>query len=187
MQTEILVAIVAAVGSLILGVINSIISYLKIIKPIKAEKEIEYRIAKEKERDKLIFERFDKSCQAVKIAIVQIQEVKDILQLIVDNKDGCLLFDNVLNELIKIRGNIFTTYEKLLPDLEKEDSKFYHNVKNSIYHLEQYIKELKNFSNLEPAVLSTIQEFRINLSEEQNKLRDSLLNKISLRISDNNC
>jgi hypothetical protein len=176
METGIIVAIITGTISLLLGIVNSILGYFKVIKPQRELKELEYKFNRLQMRDAKVDDISIKEFSALREAIIQIQIIKDYLQILLMNTDKSYFADIALQRIDDYMNKFIKSYENSFMDLPQGIAGKYHIAKEKVVKVNSLLKE--NLSNTEyvSTIINEVKEdvikCRLELTEIQNEIRD---------------
>jgi len=145
---------------------------------IEFQKEIDKnRIALELKNEELI-----KSLKAIDIAIGEVQKVKASLQLILNSNPNRINFEELIRNLELAQNSIIQSYQNSTSYLGKDENDIFHKSKNITIDIYNYLERTASHNPVIEKVIQEIykkvKEYRSNLSELQNLLRDSKFRKL---------
>jgi hypothetical protein len=112
--------------------------------------------------------------------------MKDMIQLIATSGGTSLDSESAMASITEIREALFNCYEEQLPNLQKPEAEGAHRAKDQALDIETYVRDClqgtEHVSEMADEQRQTLVEFRDNLTDAQNQLRDSRTNKLTDRI-----
>ena len=190
MTTEVNIAIITAVISLlvsIVSILNSIISNRQNAVNAKNFETLKFELTQKQETKKLSDDFLLRQMESLDALIKVIQRMKDIVQLILNSQGTHLDTESTMEHIEQIRQVVFECYEEQLPILVKEDSNGAHKAKNLALSIETQLKDYLDkttyVSEMSEGQKQKILELRNALSDAQNLLRDSRMHKLIQRLS----
>lgn len=189
MSSEILIAIIMAVASLLVAVVSLITSLMSNRQNARQLKELEtlrFELANKQAAQKISDDYLLKDLEAVDAIIQAIQRLKDMLQLVLNARGENLDSVSTLEDITKIRQHIFERYEASLPGLKDSDARCAHRAKNQALVIEtklrEYLHKTSYVSELSEKQKQAILDLRNSLTDSQDQLRDGKMTKLFQRL-----
>jgi hypothetical protein len=191
MSTELALAIIASVTSLLValtGFINSIIARRQAERSEEKMETLRFEFARKETAWALGDAQLVASLESLQSAIQAIQRVKDEIQLILAAIESSLDSETAIERLSSARADLFDCYEKDLAKFDDPESKACHQAKNRALDMERFLIEClaeKSYaSQLSGDERRCLLEFRNDLTDCQQRLRDSRADRLIRRMRD---
>lgn len=172
MDVTVTVAIVGAIGGLLVACVSLVTALLSQRAKVKAEHELAaLKQARNQKKDSL---------EALQNGIRAIQHAKDALLVVLEAVPKSLDHPHAADLLTEASSRISKCYEEHLPHLSPEDGEALHHAKNTMIGVELRFRsesECPKDAPLERHVVRALQRARRLLNERQMLLRDSLVRK----------
>lgn len=162
MNTEIYVALIASITSLVVALItwHGSRRSTKLIEVFKLEVKL-----------------FSEKIESLDEMIESIQKLKDDMQIILDSPSQTYSATSAKQNIMLDREYIFKCYETNLPNLDEKDATNSHNAKNKALVAENmmatFLENKEYVSELNKEQKRTLRSLRNSLTDIQNMLRDS--------------
>ncbi len=161
MRTEVLIALIASLTSLLVAIASLVSSTIN---------------NRQKSRLELENKFFIEYLNAIGVMVKDIQRLKDMIQLIISARGTDTSCSAVTEDVIKLREVIFNSYEDTIRTLEEEGKGIAHQAKNKAHEFEislRYMLEgLKYTSEITNENKQNLITLRNEFSDLQNLLRD---------------
>ena len=191
-STEFTIAIITATTSLVVAVIGIIIAVINNRQTAWAAIELEklkHQLASAETSASFGDEYLNASLKSLKEALQSIQRVKDEIQLILSAIETSLDTPTALKRFTASRSELFTAYEQELACLNEPERRAFHRAKNLALKIENYLLvclgDKQYAAELSSEDRLTLRELRNELSDLQYVLRDSRVERLSLRTGQN--
>jgi|ERR1044072_5075328 hypothetical protein len=179
MQAEVVVAIVAACGSLVVAGLSLASSLMTGRSQARSQESLESfkaNLARQEAAAKRRNDDKQAQLDALQTSIRAIQEFRDHLQLALTSADDGLRLPSALKQLEERRERIFVCYQESLAILGQEEKFLLHKAKNQALSADQIAhlawKDLELTSKMEPSQRLELLEIRAELGDVLDKLRD---------------
>lgn len=180
MSSEITIAIITSVASLLVAVVslvNSMVSTRQSAHSARMIESLRFELADKKSTQTLRDEYLTRSLESLDILIRAIQRMKDVVQLVLSAKGSSFDSESAIDIVSQAREHVFASFEEQLPNLEEGEAKGAHRAKNQALTIELSLREcLKGtsfVSELSSDQKQALSALRNDLTEAQNLLRDS--------------
>ena len=190
MSIEATLALIASITSLAVAAIGLVSSIITRRQTARADEKIEtlrFEFSRKEAAWALGDEQLTQSLESLRLAIQAIQRVKDELQLILAARETSLDSDTALERLNVARTELFACYETELACLDDVEAKACHQAKNLSLIIEHNLREClsgkSQASQLSGEDRQRLQEFRSDLTDCQQRLRDCRTNRLIERMS----
>jgi hypothetical protein len=191
MSTELALALVASVTSLLValtGLVTSIIARRQAERSEEKMETLRFEFARKEAVWALGEAQSAESLESLQSAIQAIQRVKDEVQLILAAVETSLDTETAIERLSLARADLFACYEKELAKFDDSESKACHQAKNRTLGIENFLRECLNqkshASQLSGDERRRLLEFRDDLTDCQQRLRDSRADRLIGRMRD---
>ncbi|MFA6029149.1 MAG: hypothetical protein WC969_04760 [Elusimicrobiota bacterium] len=190
MDSKVLIAIVTSGVSIIVAGISLVASIINTKQMGRSNLEVEklrHELSKQERREAAADAHADASLTSLQSAIRAIQIFKDEMQVILAAVEKSLDSETAISHVLQAREKVFSLYEEVLPNLEKQDADIFHGAKNrclSVQNLlQKRLKEMRFVSELSNDDRQQLYEYRSLLTDAQQTLRDSRADKLAQRMT----
>ncbi len=185
METKIIIALITACGAFLVSIISLLTAIINNRANTKAAHAIEL-IKQSFEQGsyarELINNEDRSSLDALKNALISIQKFKNELQLILSAIGSGLLSEVALDRISLVREELFKIYENYHSNLNDLEKKSLHTSKGIGLEIQETLfndlNAKKNASELSSENRLKVIELRNELSEQQQSLRDSRIDRV---------
>lgn len=181
---KILIAIVTGLFTLIVAIIaliTSIINSRNANKMANKLEEIKQSYALSYKTLEITDTHLLESLSSLKESINAIQALKDEILIVISSIETSLFAEEAIRRIKAARENIFKVFQEHNANLDKMEHKAFHLAKGIALNIDKIIsKELKDkhyASQMSPIVMESISDIRLKLTECQNILRDSRMDR----------
>jgi hypothetical protein len=189
-STELIVAIAASVASVVVAIVSliaSIISNRQNANAAKAIEQLKYEMTRKTSRDAVSDTHTVEVAKALQRAIQSVQKYKDEIQLILSAFESSLSAKIALKRITTAREQLFVVYEELSAVLEADEARALHTAKNISLavenHLRRAFQQKPQASELTDEERQLLIQYRNNLTDVQQVLRDSRIDVVLGRIT----
>jgi hypothetical protein len=189
MSDEVTLAMMAAITSLVvalIGLVTSIITNRHSARSDKTIESMKFEFSRLMARDSFSDAHLEDTLKALQSAIRTIQVVKDEIQLILSATGTSLDATSAISRIESAREKMFSCFEDAAPTLSEWESRAVHRAKNLSLIAATYIKndlqEQTAASSLSAERHQQLMQVRSELSEMQQILRDSRMDRMFRRI-----
>lgn len=176
MDIKITLALIAAITSLI-------VSFISIFFKDRNQYKYSRLLDAQNEKNKII----DTKIKAMDEMNIQIQKIKDTLQLFCSSIKDSVSASSALKIISKLREETTLAYEKCHIHLEGDVLKSFHSTKNLMFEIENTLIEIlkgKNYvSPIDENDRKKLLDFKLKLTDIQNSIRDCKINAVNNKIS----
>jgi hypothetical protein len=177
LQSQVTAALIAAVAALVVATISLITALLN----QRASRRMNQELERFKDELAQARERRARASQALHSGIRGIQKLKDAIQLVLEAAPGSLDGKRVVELLQHCRIEMSSSYEDSVSALDQVEAENYHQVKNIALTLEMSCRTelmaLSDVAHLQADIVGRLRDARRRLSEKQQLLRDSLIQR----------
>jgi len=185
METKILITLITAGSALIVALISLFTSLITNRQSLKSSYNLEVMkqsFEKSSFTRSIIDNEMKCSLESLKLALQAIQQVKDEIQLIISAVGSSLSSDIAQKRIKSARENLFNTYEKHHPYLNDIEKDTFHKTKDIGLSIEEMLMrslQSKRFaSDIPNNILTILIQFRHDLTDLQQSLRDSRIERL---------
>ncbi|MEP0873007.1 hypothetical protein NDA01_24775 [Trichocoleus desertorum AS-A10] len=180
MKTELVVALIASGASVcvaLMSLATAVISQKYAARASRAIEALKFEFTTTLAKQSVIDSQLNESLVSLKLAIQEIQQAKNEIQLILSSIRSSLDSKTALHRITCLREESFKCYEENLASLNEFESNALHRAKNQVLSVENFLKESlrhkRYVSELSSADKQHLMFLRSNLSDLQQLLRDS--------------
>jgi hypothetical protein len=180
MSTEVKIAIITSIASLLVAIvslISSIINSRQSTQSAQMVETLKFELSEKKSRQAIRDKYLDRAVESLDALIRAIQRYKDIVQLILTATGESMDTESAMKSISTFRTAIFECYEEQLPELEDWEKEGAHKAKNVALTIERRLQEdlegTYYVSVLSEEQKRVLEDLRNNLTDTQNVLRDS--------------
>src|SRR5689334_19315226 len=144
MTTEVLIAIIASAASLLVAfvsLISSIITSRQSSRSTEIVESLRFRLEKRKSTEVMGDEYLKQNIKSLDVLIQAIQQMKDIVQLILNATDSSLDSKSAQKSISEAREQLFKSYQEQSPNLDESGNKGAHEAKNIALRIETRLFE----------------------------------------------
>jgi len=189
MSTELTIAIIASIASLAVAIVSLLTAIISARQTTNANLKLESlrdSIQRKHAQEEFSDIYLNASLSALNESIQVIQCFKDCIQVILSATKSSLDSDLAIASITTSREEMFSSYEKNLPNLTEQEAKVFHQAKNKALILENLLRkdldEKPYASEMTDEVRRRIIELRGLLTDSQQLLRDSRSDKLAKRM-----
>lgn len=190
MSSEVDVAIIAAIVSLVVASVSFITAVFTNRQSAKAEKnleELKFTFSRSQAREQMRDNTFADMTAGLKAGLRAIQRVKDEIQLILSAVGNSMSAEVALGRFGESRTTMFEVYEQQHMNLTAENSEILHKAKNVVVTMESTLQRALSHhtlaSELDDESRSKLLAYRDQLSSLQHELRDAMTFNLMERIA----
>lgn len=190
MSTEVMIALIASVTSVVVAVVSLITAVISNRHAKETAKELEglkVTLQRRAARDELARVQHSKELDALSKAIRSVQQIKDTLQVILTSSGTSMAAKHALQYIAESRRLVTEAYEEILSDLDQESAAAAHKAKNWAVEVESILQQELGgnpyVSSLSPLKRRALQAIRRELSDLQHVLRDLRLERLNTGVS----
>jgi len=189
MPKEVIVALIAAFGSLAVSVIALTTAWFTARYNGRLQRQLEVQkatIANEALATAIADKELHAGLDALQRGVASIQALKDEIQLVLSSVAGSLPAESLVKRVIERRDTLMRTYEECSAVLLRQDDRAMHQAKNLGFALSHFV-ETGPPAYADTGVLSAqyagqLSRIRDGLSEAQQVLRDSRSERLARRL-----
>jgi len=192
MNNEILIAIITSGVSLLVSagsLVASVIISRQSAHSAEIVESLRFRLEKRKSTEVMGDEYLKQNIKSLDVLIQAIQQMKDIVQLILNAGGSNMDSESAKKSISKARQLLFKSYEEQLPNLDEGSNKGAHQAKDIALRIEtslfESLKRTSFVSELSDKDKQALLELRNDLTNAQNLLRDSKATLLFNRIQAN--
>lgn len=189
MSNELKIALIASGTSILVAFISLLISIMSNRQSARSGKELEtlkYDFSRASALNALNDSQLSESLKALQLAIKSIQKVKDEIQVVLSAVGIPIERQSLMEGIRSTREQMFACYEEQMATLNNEDARIVHTAKNTSLRVEALIKQSvpakAKTVTLPDELREQLLTLRMDLTELQQKLRDSRTDKVMKRL-----
>ncbi len=186
MSTEISIAIIASVASLAVAIVSLLTAIISVRQNAHTNKEIEIlrdKFTRRHSKEEFSDTYLNEALRALQESIKVIQRFKDEIQIILSATENSLDSDIAISRIEAAREEMFSTFEKNLPNLNEQEARAFHRSKNCALAVENYLRKTLekklNVSAMTKESYRRLIELRGQLTDSQQLLRDSCSDRLA--------
>ena len=190
MSSEVDVAIIAAIVSLVVASVSFITGVFTNRQSAKAEKnleELKFTLSRSQAREQMRDSTFTDMMAGLRAGLQAIQRVKDEIQLILSAAGDSMSAEVALGRFGESRTKMLEAYEQQHMNLTEENSEILHKAKNVVVTMESTLQRALRqhtlASELDDKSRSQLLAYRDQLSSLQHELRDAMTLNLMERIT----
>lgn len=184
-ETKILIAVITSVCSAVVSVVTAVISSRASLRTTAISERGKHAVSRAEKADDLSDQLLKDALLALEEFLRAIQNLKDRVSLVASTRDRGLDSESAMELFEGARTRLFVTYEKHFPALSEEEGRICHRAKELARIIEQAIftafSKATCASQVSDKLRTELLKMRQDLSELQDQLRDSRMNRVLAR------